>query len=243
MLSRAELALQTKQEVYCPVITSRVQYLKQLGSVVSNITEITGGNKWWVIGGIARDAIIGNRNFSFVDCYNQTRDTDILLSTGCAAKAPEIRSLKTQIPLGVRFHNFIEVSASEATLCFGRIKKPVSPDLFDTQIVQLGDVPFPTLPALTLQHIYLIDGKMRPKDFQNCFTFSRYIFEMGLSKDEEKYRVFHNFLRERDTQFNFTKILMNMVRKYRNSPLHSLLPFTHPKLYPLVECVWHRLSF
>lgn len=224
----------------------REKYLSHLKTLFSFIKEEAKGFEgWWVIGGIARDAFLHPNSFVTMSPDGQYRDVDLLFSQQNKDLAQKIRKENpTPISVGAVFHNFAEITPVSATLRYGKIQINVPVQTFATQIVNLGEVEFPTVPVETLFHLYCLgenhEGKMREKDFLNAFDLARYIKANPDPRYPESfYRGFHKFSKLRNAaKTDLNSFLYGLAREYKNSPLNKILAVNDPRLMPLFEHVW-----
>lgn len=173
------------------------EYLHELKGAVDflNNSELKG--KWWMVGGIAKDAYIANNEFK-VSNKGNPRDIDILVKEGDFRAFERVRAQNTsKMIIGGFLNRFVCASAGDSFLHFGTIKTKVPSDVFSTNEISLFGVKFPTLPPETLFHLYCLRG-MRSKDFTQALQIGRFI-QKNPSPDlpEERYRDFHKFSKQR----------------------------------------------
>ena len=216
------------------------EYLHELQKAVDflNNSELKG--RWWMIGGIAKDAYIANSKFNVGDA-NHPRDIDILVKEGNFRTFEKVRAQSTsKIPVGGFLNRFISAGGGDYFLNFGTSKTKITPDVFSTNEANLFGVKFPTLPPETLFHLYCLRGEMRPKDFTSALQIGRFI-QKNPSPDlsEEKYRNFHKFSKQiRRPSIHPHAIMNELSRWYETTTLGKVLPLTNPIVRLIVLHVW-----
>jgi hypothetical protein len=241
----------------------RTEYLNEFGKVIDIFTDLAGGREgWWVIGGMARDAYLGNDEFVVGDTRGNWRDVDFLTTDRNKHLIEETRRrYKGPIPIdGTSVQHFIELPDTEnvksPVLKFGALKVSVPKSTFDTVNTKIGRVEFPTLPAQTLFHLYAVgdrpDGKMRKKDHLNAIDLARYIrHQPDPEHPDELYEGFHRFAREKNRpgQVSITSKARNVARKYIDSPLNKRFPINKGytgqfalKIYDLVQNIEQQIE-
>ena len=216
------------------------QYLRDLQETVDflNNSELKG--RWWMIGGLAKDAYTDNKNFK-VGEPDHVRDLDILVNDGDVQAFERVRSLYTsRIPLGGFLNRYVHANKEKPFLHFGSIKTELSPDIFSTKEVDLFGVQFPTLPPETLFHLYCLRGKLRTKDFSSALQIGRYMQKNptpGLH--EEDFRNFHKFTKQVSRpSIHPQAIMTELSRWYGKTPLGKVLPLTHPAVRSIILHIW-----
>jgi len=206
----------------------REVYLTHLHNLLTVVEQEAGGKEgWWVIGGIARDAVLQKEDFVVMSPEGTWRDVDILFSQAKKDLAVKVRRENpTPLSIGAVYHNIAEIKPSEATLKFGKINVSVPPQVIE----------FPTLSAETLFHLYCIgdrpEGKMREKDFLNALDLGRSIAQNPDPKyPESLYAGFHEFSKLK----NSTKGGLN---NFLYSPLNKVIAINNPRIMPVLEHIW-----
>lgn len=216
------------------------EYLGELQKTIDflNNSELRG--RWWMIGGIAKDAYTANNKFNI--CRNgQIRDIDILIKEGDFRSFERVRAQSiSKIPLGGFLNRFIHADVDDSFLHFGAIKTNVPSEVFFTNEVELFGVKFPTLPPETLFHLYCLRGEMRPKDFTSAMQIGRFI-QKHPSPDlpEEKYEDFHRFSKQiRRPSIHPQAIMDKLSRWYGTTKLGEKLPLTSPAIRSIALHIW-----
>ncbi|MBM3209354.1 hypothetical protein FJZ40_03625 [Candidatus Shapirobacteria bacterium] len=226
----------------------RQYFLSEFGNVMRILTEEARGvDGWWVIGGLARDAILGKPDFATRDTKGGWRDIDVLCSKERAAtltKAQRRYAGPLHVGGGI-LQTCIRVPANgDVSLENGPTRQAVPRETFDTRIVSLDTVSFPALPARTLLHLYCLMG-MRSKDFVNALALARYLqLNPEPNYPEPLYAGFHKFARATKLTDNksVSRSLMRAAVLYRESPLYAALPITHAPLRILMGTAWDAVG-
>lgn len=233
-----------------PVVEStaeeRAQYLKYFETVVSLLKEWAGGtNGFWIVGGLARDAVMHNENFVVMDVNGNWRDIDILVDSDHIFLIDRLRKENpTPVLAHGATHNVLKITKTNVLAEFGSISIPLSKEVFYTQMISLGNVDFPSLPANTLLHMYSLGerprGKMREKDFINALALARHLKNYPDPQfREESYSGFHEFARLRNVkkQKSVSYYLLVLARAYRESFMNKIVPINSKNLMPILEHV------
>jgi hypothetical protein len=211
----------------------RRQYLSELAVVFSFLEGALGSEGWWVIGGIARDAILGNSEFVVKSPDGQWRDVDMLCDN---------RRKKLFARARGEYNGFLELGGSSLqpfvdipenglpAIKIGSIQEVVPSKVFDTVRLQIGNVSFPSLPAPTLLHLYALRG-MRRKDFLNALDLARHIRKNpDESHPESLYKGFHRFSHRVHKGRTLTQLVRKVGFSYRDSELNRILPINEGPL-------------
>lgn len=225
------------------------KFLGYLDQLVANIRRQTGGNDgWWVVGGLARDAMVGRPQPPVkYECGNW-RDVDLLFSAPLLHIGRRIRRRNTTpLDLEIVTSNIVVVHPGErAYLKAGRASVDVSPDLFERQMVSLDGVEFPTLPASTLLHMYCVGihmhGATKKSDVAHMYALARLarLAKTGARAfPHELYEGFHHFARLKSGM----EWANQLAQWYWQSPLQRIVPLNHVYLYPCLERLWLGAAF
>lgn len=223
-------------------------YFRQFGNIIDTISNRAGGTEgWWIVGGLARDAITGNPT-QIVKPTGELKDVDVIFSNPNKHLGAEIQK-ENESPLyvGTSLQNVVNVEETgEVSLRLGKVEVSVPPETFTTQLQTLHGVQFPTLPAETLYYLYCAgyrpDGKMREKDIQGAKELADYIAaHPNPTYPSELYTPFLTFFdrTNKDPDFNPSKILMEAGQKYMNSKMNRIVPLDSPKIRKPLEKVWN----
>lgn len=224
----------------------REEFLSYFRETLNVISGVANGG-WWVVGGVARDAIVNRKAFTVKQSDGEWRDLD-LITSGEVAKAILARMRFARMPLHVGMSMNTTVRAGEEwRLGFGRIRMAVPKQAFETVFLRLGDVEFPSFSPQTLLHLYCAGerpgGRMRDKDYLNVWKLAEYIrVNPDPNFPESLYRSFHQFSHQKNGRKSFEQFAMDMAIAYRNSPANRYLPINHPAVLPLVERVWEFID-
>lgn len=220
----------------------RQEYLLKVQKIVDLLESSELKGKWWMIGGIAKDAYTGNIDFR-IGKPDHPRDVDILVKEGDIRAFERVRAQNTtNIPIGGFLNRFVHVGAENSFLHFGATKIQVPTDVFATKEVNLFGVKFPTLPPETLFHLYCLRRRerMRPKDFTSALKIGRFI-QNNPSPDlpEESFQNFHRFSRQVRRPSLHPQVIMSELPKwYRATKLGKVLPLRDPVIRSMVLHIW-----
>lgn len=239
----------THQDYHIPGIEQDI-YLEELRTTLETIRSCVGGedsNKgWYVIGGLPIDAYMGERHIYTSSIEKGTRDMDILPHIETLPRLHEAkRQNRTRVTIDMPYHPILHIENTEASLNLGKYKSDLDPKIFNTQMVNLCGVEFPTLSPMTLLHLYTvgiaIHGSLRLKDFSNALRLARLTREEsgGIYRPGKEYEPFHRFLKNS----GYAEYLpLKMLRLYRKLKLQHWVPLDGPLLQPYMEFIWRFLS-
>lgn len=230
-----------------PTPIDKETYFGKFGEIIQNVTERAGGTEgWWVIGGLARDAITGNET-EFIKPDGHVKDVDIIFSNSLKHLGPELqKENKSPLYIGTSLQNVVNVEPNEkASLKLGKVEVAIPPETFTTEMQNLHGVDFPTLPPETLYYLYCAgyrpDGKMREKDIKGAKELADHL----VAKPNPKYpsALYTPYLTfydqtNKDVGFNLSKILMEAGQKYMSSRMNDVIPLNSPKIRKPLEKVW-----
>ncbi|MCL5432651.1 MAG: hypothetical protein M1524_00860 [Patescibacteria group bacterium] len=255
-LERPELQSNPSRRIYyrgnIAVVESteedRSLYLGYLREVLSNLTEEAGGLEgWWVVGGIARVAVLGEKDFPVISPQGSFRDVDIVVSEDKKNIIHNaIKKDRTPIHFGGGcLQPVIRVNkGKDPVLQYGQVRVSVPSKTFETQIISLGGIDFPTLPTRTLLHLYGIGRHMREKDVLNAMALARYIRENPDPRyPEELYESFHEFINRKNRAGgqSVSGVLLKLAYLYRESPLNNIVPITQEGcLSKILMGIWQK---
>ncbi len=225
----------------------RREFLDYFKETINTINQVAVTN-WWMVGGVARDATVGKKNFTVKQSTGEWRDLDIVASRETAKAITAIMKSKgTPLHVGMSMNTVIKPQG-ESQLQFSELKMKVPDIVFETKLLRLGEVEFPSFSAQTLLHLYCTGerpgGKMRDKDFLNVLELARFIKNNPDSKyPESLYEGFHRFSRLKNkSSKSFEQFVMDIAVGYRNSRLNDYLPINHPTVLPIVEHIWEIIE-
>lgn len=227
---------------------SREFYFHNLQILIEKVKDLAGGNEgWWVVGGIARDALIGKEKPVVVSPEGALRDVDFIFSSRKRSIGSRIRKNNpTSIPVGMPFEWCLKVEDDKTEVRLGKINLELPRKTFETHTLSLGGVSFPSLPIETLFHLYCLGerpgGKMREKDFLNALDLARQIKNNSNPRyPESLYENFHQFAkRKNETEISLCQGLMSLARAYRNSSLNNFFPIG--KAASFLRPIWETFS-
>jgi len=226
----------------------RGEFLFYVGQALKHIESYAGNEGWWVVGGIAREAYLNNKIFVVRSPEGDWRDMDLLCDN---QRAPKIRSAVDTYkgPLhigGGSMQMYVHITEGVAFLRSGKTLIEVPRPVFDTNVVSLNGLLFPTLPCNTLLHLYLLHGRMREKDFYSALDLARVLNSLDQNEyPEEMYIGFHEFFDRVygiDRKMDWINYLKAAAYAYRNSRLNKLLPINSGPARNFLFKLWDSLN-
>lgn len=227
------------------------EYLQYLQEVVNELKRILGDEGWWIIGGMSRDAHLGNADFVVKSPDGAWRDVDILVTTRNQAKLKEFQT-QYQGPLSVgggALQSCMYIDDASVTLQYGGVREAVPRETFDTEQVRLGTVDFPSVPLATLFHLYAVGdrphGRMREKDFLNALDIGRHMrSHPDTDHPEELYAEYHRFARRKNNtdEVGYAQRLRRAIIWYKESKFNKMFPIDGPQIRPVLEHVWKMMG-
>lgn len=227
-------------------------YLLSLGELVEFLDEGLGQDSWWVVGGLSRDAHLGKKDFTVKYQDGGLRDVDILVREDKKRLYYHELAPLYQGPLrlaGESLGTNIQIGDNRVDLRFGKILVGVPPETFNTEVLSVGDVKFPSVPLNTLFHLYAVGdrpfGKMRQKDFLNALLIGRFMMENPNDKyPESMYEGFHEFAYRKNQlrEDQFMLCLRGLAHAYSISPLNKILPMSDSTTRKALIHLWSMLT-
>lgn len=227
-------------------IKEREKYCNELSRAVKHIQETVGSdNGWWLIGGLARDAIMGNDHFAVRNAKGELRDVDLLLTDENKHVAARIQQTNpSDLPIGTGFNNICSISKEKAELRFGGLIRSVPREVFTTQQTVLKGIEFPTMPPSTLFHMLAVGrplyGPMREKDFSHALELGRYLRNHPDERlPEEDFMAFHEFgSRQTKLPGGLTQLIHRAGQAYMNSRFEKKASIRSPEIRRTLERLW-----
>lgn len=227
--------------------TEQMEYLDELNGVVEIIKRNTNDSYlgWYIIGGLPIDAYTQNVDFRTTSREKTIRDIDVIPFRSLIPNLIEAkRESPSRVQIDMVYHSVLRLESDSAILKLGKYEVELNPSLFDTRMVELGGVIFPTLSPQTLLHLYTvgiaIHGSIREKDFHNALRLARYAKQQGENyPHDDDYRPFHEFLKISGYKEN---LLLNLMRMYRRLNFQKYIHPDSPTLQPYMEFIWNLLN-
>lgn len=226
-----EIVLTKDDPIERLVNSEQILYLEKFRKTIKYLSTKYGEGNWWLVGGLARDAVLKNNTFSI----NLERDVDVIIRGKVKGHKEHIEGL---LPIDTAYNYIVHIDGEKVTLKRGGIEVAVDSRAFDTRMISFGGVECPSFPVLTLFHLYSLRGQLRPKDFVSALQLGRFLRNnTDPAHPERIYNGFHIFSKRSKSAKSYAAKLETIGRLYHRAGLSEEL-LRKPWLRSIIDHIY-----